>query len=103
MCSSCLAADYLNRPGSHCAAPDNYIAVVEYAPTSYSDSVVRLYEVGRKKPDVYDSDLDEDELVEDFDDDDDGVDEDLMEGDYDDFEDDEDAHEVDADVCLSLL
>jgi len=68
----------LDRPGFHSVAPDNYIAVVEYAPSStYCDSVVRLYEVGRKKPDAYDSDMgDDDDLNEEFVDE---ADEDLME------------------------
>jgi hypothetical protein len=46
-------------------APDNYIAVVEYSPNTYSDSVVRLYEVGRKRPDAYDSDEMDDQIEDD--------------------------------------
>lgn len=57
--------DKLGRPGSHVMAPDNYIAVVEYAPNTYSDSVVRLYEVGRKRPDAYDSDEMDDQIEDD--------------------------------------
>lgn len=96
--------DKLDRPGSHIAAPDNYIALVEYAPTTYADSVVRLYEVGRKKPDVYDSDLDEDdEFVDDFQGgDDDGLDEELMEEDHWDVLD-GDADDIDEEVHLPFF
>ncbi len=68
--------------GGFVLAPDNYIAVVENANSVYVDSVVRLYEVGRKKPDALDPDvddgdfhdqdlLDESELDEDEDEDED--------------------------------
>lgn len=91
-------ADDLGRPGSHSVAPDNYIAVVEYAPTSYSDSVVRLYEVGRKKPDAYDSDLDEDDELPDDYDAEDAIDHIMEEDDYGDIDEDID---VDARPFLS--
>jgi hypothetical protein len=77
-------------------APDNYIAVVEYAPNTYSDSVVRLYEVGRKRPDAYDSDEMDDQIEDDDafgedEEDEDADAEDMLMGDGFDEDDDDDG------------